>query len=70
MNRKRNHNKAVPLNLTFAPVIRNALDQLVADGGYKGPGEFFAECVRRAAGISPVDKVVVPNSNGNGEAHL
>lgn len=49
--RKKPYNTAIPLNLTFEPTIRRAIDDMVKKHSYKGPAEYFSDMVREHAGL-------------------
>jgi hypothetical protein len=59
LKRKRTFEKAVPLNLTFQPIIIQAIDDLVRKGGFKGPAEYFANRVRKDAGLEPENQMTL-----------
>lgn len=51
VSKKKSYDTAVPLNLTFEPTIRRAIDDLVKRHSYKGPVEYFSDMVREHAGL-------------------
>jgi hypothetical protein len=56
VRRKRDHERAVRVNLTLTPRLVTALETLIRDGGYTGPADYFASKVRRDARLDAEDQ--------------